>query len=216
MDTISVTSERYTINGKEYPRLSVVTSQRRNIPLEGWRKRVGEEEADRISTAHADYGTLVHEMTAYEDLGFDLGDFAKRVELDKLICKEMWLIPHWCAWRDWKKEYVKEIIAVEVVVWSERYWCAGRVDRVLVMRGDRSPSIGDLKTGSLYDEIGVDLAGYRYMWNERNPKCKANRRLAIHLPRENPGYIRVKPYGNKGDEGVWKEMCRDYEMVNGG
>ena len=209
MDTISVTSERYTINGKEYPRLSVVTSQRRNIPLEGWRKRVGEEEADRISTAHADYGTLVHEMTALDDL-------ERYCDLDRLLDMHEWLLPHMASWRLWRKEYVKSVIAVEVVVWSERYWCAGRVDRVLVMRGDRSPSIGDLKTGSLYDEIGVDLAGYRYMWNERNPKCKANRRLAIHLPRENPGYIRVKPYGNKGDEGVWKEMCRDYQMVNGG
>ena len=40
--SISVTDNRYTIDGKEYPRLSVVTSQHVNVGLEEWRKVVWE------------------------------------------------------------------------------------------------------------------------------------------------------------------------------
>jgi len=100
-------------------------------------------------------------------------------------------------------------------VWSNRYWCAGRIDRVGVVVGDRSPSIIDIKTGSLNDGLGIDLAGYRYMWNERSRR-KAKRRLVVHMPREKPGELRVKEYTKEQDEASWIEMCNDYRMVNGG
>lgn len=205
-ESVSVTDNRYTIDGKEYPRLSVVTSQHTNIGLEEWKKRVGEEEAQRITDEAASYGTKVHEMTAYHDVGL-------ATDLNKLLTTDEWLIPHWGAWMEWLKEYVKGIIAVEVVVWSHKYWCAGRIDRVAVMVGDRSPSILDIKTGALNDDLGIDLAGYGYMWNERSRR-KAKRRLVIHMPKKNPGELRVEEYTKKGDEGKWVEMCEDYKMVN--
>lgn len=212
--SISVTDNRYTIDGKEYPRLSVVTSQHVNVGLEEWRKRVGEEEAERVANEAAEYGTRVHLMTALADSKYTEA-WIKADRLDILLELEPWLIPHWAAWSEWVKEYVKEIIAIEVVVWSNKYWCAGRVDRILKMKGDRSLSLWDLKTGSLSDDFGVDLAGYAYMWNERNRR-KVKRRGVIHMPKKNPGELRVKEYTKKGDEGKWVEMCQDYQMVNGG
>lgn len=209
--SITVTDDRYTIDGKEYPRLSVVTSQHVNVGIEEWKKRVGEEEAERVANEAADYGIAVHEVTALNDLSH----LDSHGQLNITLESNPWLVPSWVAWMEWVREFVKEIIAVEVVVWSNRFWCAGRIDRILKMKGDRSLSLWDLKTGSLSDEFGVDLAGYSYMWNERNRR-KVKRRGVIHMPKKNPGELRVKEYTKGTDEGKWVEMCEDYKMVNGG
>ena len=205
---ISHDDTHYTIDGKRYPRLSTVTSVIRKPELENWKMDVGRAEAERIAEETSAYGTRVHDMTA-------LNDRRMWKKLDRLLEAESWLIPHWNAWTDWVKEYVREIIEVELVVWSDRLNVAGRLDRVLEMVGDREPSIGDLKTGSLYPGIGIDLAGYKMMYNEK-ARRKAKRRFAIHMPRKDPGTLRVKEYGKKEDETAFRSACKLYASMKGG
>jgi hypothetical protein len=112
--------------------------------------RMGEEESTRIAKETGEYGDLVHEVTAYNDL-----NQMKKVE--EMLNRWDFLIPPWVAWFDWVGKYVSKIIHVEMIVWSKKWGCAGKVDRVMIMKGDKRPSIWDLKTGSLYDDIWVQL-----------------------------------------------------------
>ncbi len=153
MLSITKTDNHYIINGKKYARLSkVIETMIPNIPLEKWRREIGEDEADRISLEAADYGTRVHIITMYHDMG-------KQEKVMKIAENDTILLAHLFAWQEWVKKYIKKWIAIEKVVWSDRLKVAGTVDRVDEFVGERQLCIHDLKTGALYDEIGVRLAG---------------------------------------------------------
>lgn len=117
------------------------------------------------------------------------------------------------TWQEWVREYIKKWIAIEVVVWSNKLKVAGTIDRVGVMKGDKCLSLCDLKTGSLWEEIGIRLFGYRLMWNERNRR-KVERCLTVQLPRNDPGELNVKEYSNGKYEGEFIELCEEYHLIN--
>ena len=187
---IGMTSDyrKYIIQGEEYARVTDICSIIRKPGLEMWKIRVGKEESERIARETGEYGDLVHEITA-------LNDMNKMDEVEVMLKKHEFLLPPWVAWFDWVGEYVKEILHVELIVWSGKMKCAGKVDRIAVMKGDNCPSILDLKTGNLYDEIGIQLHGYKKIYNEKN-KRKVKRTLAVQLPRTDPGTIKIKEYDN--------------------
>ncbi len=189
MIRLSNDQKRYIISGEEYARVTDVCNVLRKPGLENWKARVGEEEARRIGNETSEYGELVHKVTALNDEG-------KMKDVEVMLKKYEWLVPHWVAWFDWVGEWVKQIIIIEKVVWSVKMKCAGKVDRVVIMKGDRDLSILDIKTGSLYDEIGMQLHGYKMIYNEGNGK-KVKRTMAVQLPRLNPGVVKVKEYDNK-------------------
>ncbi len=204
----------YEVDGRRYTRLShVVEGTKHNEGLDQWRKRVGKEEADRVVGEAADYGTCVHEMTMFHDR-------EEWPALDQTLGGNPWLAPHYASYVDWKKEYVVRFILVETIVWSTKMRVAGTIDRTAIMKGDKKPSIVDLKTGSLSDEVGVRLAGYRLMHNER---CKAwgmkpvDRIIALHMPRKNPGHIKAKDYTDRVElyEREFKERAKEYNRTIG-
>ena len=196
---------KYLIDGKEYARVTQVCSMIPRPELQKWKMRMGEEESTRIAKETGEYGDLVHEVTAYNDL-----NQMKKVE--EMLNRWDFLIPPWVAWFDWVGKYVSKIIHVEIIVWSKKWRCAGKVDRVMIMKGDKRPSIWDLKTGSLYDEIGVQLHGYKLLYNEsHNPKV--DRTGAIHLPRINPGHIQPKDYDKKKYTDQFKSAVRLFHSL---
>lgn len=177
---------RYMIDGEEYARVTQICSVVRRPELENWKMRVGEEESTRIAKETGEYGDLVHEVTMWNDLN-------KMKKVEGMLKEYEFLVPPWVAWFDWVGKYVSKIIHVELIVWSKKYKCAGKIDRVMIMKGDRKPSIWDLKTGSLYDEIGMQLHAYKLLYNESHSP-KVDRTGAVHLPRVNPGHIQPKDY----------------------
>ena len=183
---MSPDNKQYIINGRKYARISDVAKAGDNPFLKEWRQRVGEAEADRIAKDAADYGDLVHEITMWDDLGAK-----KKVQL--WLRKHPFLAPTLFAWRKWVSAYIKEWILIEEIVWSDKWMCAGKIDRVGTIIGDPDPSIIDLKTGGMWDIIGTQLAGYLIVYNEKTKK-KAQRRLAISLPRKDPGKLIPKEY----------------------
>jgi len=187
MAVIKVNSDnRYVIDGLEYIRVSEVASNIRNPGLDAWRAMVGEEEASRVSKETSAFGTAVHKVTC-------LNDTRKMKEVEVMLSDDPELIPFWVAWFDWTDNYIERWIGREIVVWSRKLRVAGRIDGVGVIKGDRKPSIIDIKTGSLYDNLGVALAGYKKIYNEK-AKEKVDRTVVVHMPRKNPGYLRVKDY----------------------
>ena len=192
---------QYIINGHIYSRVSDVAKAGPNPFLEQWKKKMGEQEAARIAKEAADYGELVHNITMWNDLG-------KKGKVDAMLLKNEFLLPSLLAWRDWVERCIKKWICIEQIVWSERLRVAGRIDRVSIMVGDDDPSIQDVKTGGMWDTIGVQLGGYSILYSEmlkrkmiKFPKplskwrnAEVRRRLAVALPRKEPGKLTVKEY----------------------
>ena len=201
----------YMVSGKTYPRLSQVVEQVPNIALGEWKKRVGEEEAARISEETSEWGTAVHAITMHSDNH----DYRK---IENCLAEDDNLLLPLLSWESWVTEFVSKWTAIEKIVWSDTLRVAGTVDRIGKLKGDKCLSLCDIKTGSLYDEIGIRLYGYRLMWNERNPRKKVTRCLAVSLPRKNPGEIRVKEYiDNEKNryEARFIELCNDYHALKG-
>ena len=199
----------WIINGKQYPRLSEVMKVLPNVGLEKWKEKVGYEEAERIGNEAADFGTKIHTITMYRDK-------KQYNKMYAMLDDDESLLPYSMAWSLYVMKYIKKWIAIEKLVWSEELGVAGTVDRVDEFI-DGSICIHDLKTGRLTDEIGIRLAGYKILFNERSKKKKekVERYMAIQLPRENPGELKVKEYTNPKYEVKFKEACEMYHKMYG-
>lgn len=193
---MSKDQRQYLINGKVYSRVSDVASAGEKPYLEQWRKRIGEVEAERISRETGEYGELVHEITMYSDT-------RKYKKTDRMLDKHEELLLPLISWQQWVSEYIEKWILIEQVIWSNKWMCAGRVDRVGIIVGDKWATIVDLKTGSLNDDVGVQIyGGYLPIYNEWRVKQrmglpKATRAMAISLPRKNPGTLIPKEYNKE-------------------
>ncbi len=187
---------QYIINGKVYSRVSDIAHAGANPWLEQWKCRVGEVEAERISRETAKYGELVHDITMYSDM-------KKMKKIEKMIKVNEGLLLPLLSWQNWVNEYVSEWILIESVIWSNKWMAAGRMDRLGIIKGDKYATVVDIKTGGLYDEIGIQIyGGYLPIYNEWRVKQgkglpKATRAMAISLPRKNPGELIVKDYSKE-------------------
>lgn len=194
----------YVIGDRHYNRLSHVLGIIPRPGLDAWRKSVGEEEAHRIMVEAADFGTLVHRVTEASD--------KSNLWKWKEVLKERADIVACCeAWEKWRDKFVKEIVDIEKVVWSDVYGVAGTTDRAVIMKGDEDVSIVDIKTGGLWETVGVQLAGYMVMYNERGgAKGPARRRIAVQLPRKDPGTRRIKEYSEDKWVVEFERVCVEY------
>lgn len=216
MSTITVDNRgRYHTPDGDFPRVSSIAGMEPARGLDLWKKRLGAE-AQVITEAAADHGTLLHDVTMYDDMG----NHRKR---DALLDTHPDIFPSLLWWREWVAEYVRlPWVTIETVVWSVRLRVAGRVDRVAYIKGDRYPSILDLKTGRLVDDIGIKLALYRQMWNEVGRRVcpvfkRADRTMAVGIHREGRE-LKIKEYTPemyKGRRYVERgvQLCEDYNAL---
>lgn len=137
--------ETVTINGKRHYALpdgthlksvtTVLSEKLDKTALLEWKKRVGEEEAQRISTQAARRGTAVH--TLAENYVLNQENYIPpntmpiNIESFKPIKKVL-------------DNHVDNVLGVELPLWSKALGCAGRTD--LVAEYDNKVSIIDFKT----------------------------------------------------------------------
>ena len=179
---LSPDNNSYIIRGHAYPRMTHVMATLPKPHLDRWRERVGDEEADRISRETGDAGSLVHLVTEL----YDRNDIP---QIKTLTTQHSWLTPYLFVWAEWRERYTTRIALIETTVWSERLGIAGRLDRLLVMTGDDTTTVADVKTTkSLSDDIGIQLCGYREMVIEMIERgelpdwMRPERTIACHLP----------------------------------
>ena len=141
------------------------------------------EEAERITKEAAEFGTSVHNICYAIDKK-NWADVTSICKKDKQFnaCAEIW--------ERWVIGTVSKIIGIEELVWSDKLGVAGRIDRICVLKGDKKPSIVDIKTGNLHESIGIQLAGYKILYNAKH-KRKVDRVLVAHMPRKAPGTLRI-------------------------
>lgn len=159
--TDSPDGRRYlTLDGNAYPSVTTVLSILSEESIAKWRKRVGEEEANRISTQAARRGTSVHHMC--EDYINNLPYLNRRLPHE---------IEMFNSIKPILDERIDNVRCQELALWSEHLGVAGRVD--CIAEFDGKLSIIDFKTSSKpkreewIDNYFMQMAGYAIMFEER-------------------------------------------------
>ena len=169
--------ETETINGKRfyktpegllYPSVTTITSQHGKDKIIEWRKRVGEEEANRISTKASNRGTKVHKIC--ENYLNNEEDYARTnpAHINKTMPDTIAMFKSLQPLLD---EHVNNIHALEIPLYSHHLKVAGRVD--CIAEYDGKLSIIDFKTsGKLKEESWIkgyfmQCSAYAVMYEER-------------------------------------------------
>ena len=124
-----------TPEGKLYPSITTVLGELNKTSILEWRKRVGETEANKISTMASRRGTTVHsvcESYIKNEEGYLDGQTPNIIELFKSI--EPYL------------ERIDNIHGVELALYSNHFGLAGRTD--LIAEFDGKLSVIDYKTSN--------------------------------------------------------------------
>ena len=148
-----------TPNGRKYPSVTTVLSLLTEDVIQAWRKRVGEEEANRVGGRAAARGTQVHAIIERylknEDTTNYLPHIRQSLENVRPILDKS----------------VGKIFRLEAPLYSDHLGVAGRVD--MVGEFDGVPSIVDFKTSKRVktkDKIHnyfCQMSAYAIMWEER-------------------------------------------------
>ena len=137
-----------------------------------------------------DFGTAVHMACELADKGM-----LDRDSLDQA------LTPYLLAWEKAKEEMSLDIKAIEMPVYSKRWWYAGTLDRVAMQLRSipQKPKrvLVDIKSSStVYPSMKIQLAGYQIAWEEMNGQ-KIDERWVVQLLKT--GQYRVHQYKDPAD-----------------
>ena len=146
-------------DGNKYPSITTVLSILNKAAIIAWRKRVGEEEANKISTRAATRGTKVHDMIERYVLNQDPGEpdliaISNFKDVKPIIDKNL-----------------SKVYATEKKMFSKHLGVAGTVDCVGVWDG--KDSIVDWKTSAKFKKkewitnYFMQCSAYAIMWEER-------------------------------------------------
>lgn len=139
----------YVIDGTDYafPSITTVLGRRPKPWLHEWKKRVGNEEANRIANRAATKGTRVHNAleAIVNNEAVDVESLMPSVKVGVVGIQE-------CL-----EEHLSEVWASECGLFSKYLGVAGRVD--LVGLWDGIPSIIDFKTSRRHKTIN-DITSY--------------------------------------------------------
>lgn len=163
LDTIEVNGKRQyvTPEGNTYPSVTTVLSILSEESIAKWRAKVGEDEANKISTRASRRGTAVHELVEkYLDNCPDYRDGYMPSTIGSFLTIKGVLDAR-----------VGKIYAQEVPLYSDHLRLAGRVD--CVAEFDGKISIIDFKTSlkakrrNYITNYFAQEAAYAIMWEER-------------------------------------------------
>ncbi len=187
-------SRYYDVDGVLCASVTTVLSVLRKPGLEYWRGKHGNEEADNLLHEAGDLGSYVHDLCEMVNKGEPWESRSPNSDI-------------WCmvsAYEEWFAANVKKVVSVEEVVVNEVYRYAGRLDLEARLKGDRSTSVIDIKTGkAVYPDTALQLSAYLEALAGKGKKPK--RRLVVHIDKNNPGKLSVKEYPIENHD-------RDYRM----
>lgn len=161
LSTVNSDGKRFyqTPDGELFPSVTTVMSIMNKDAILAWRKRVGAEEANRISSKAARRGTKMHTVCE---------NYLGNKELGNVMPDTLALFKQIKPMID---EYVNNVYAIEAPLYSEHLKVGGRVD--CVAEFDGKPAIIDFKTSSRVkteDKIQnyfMQCAAYAVMFEER-------------------------------------------------
>ena len=150
-----------TPDGVKYPSITTVLSILSQDAIQAWRRRVGEEEANRISQRASTRGTAVHAIV--EDYLNNVEDYKEKYPLN--------IIDNFLPLKKILDTRIGKIYAQEVPMFSHHLRVAGRVD--CVAKFDGVLSIIDFKTSrklkqkKYIENYFMQESAYAIMFEER-------------------------------------------------
>ncbi len=118
--------------GNVYPSITRALGAKPKPALEAWKKRVGKEEAQRVSARATVQGSSLHRLSECYLGNVDLPAFTPNVA-------ELWQFM-----RPWLASNITKVYAQEQDVYSPRLEIAGRLDLLAEYEGE--PAVVDIKT----------------------------------------------------------------------
>lgn len=157
------TGRTYKTPAGNFPSITTILGKTAYMPwLDAWKKRVGEEEAARISKIATDRGTLIHEyLERYWNKEEIREDLAKEPRDIRLMTNQLVYA---------SKKSITEVWAQELAVWDEELKVAGRLDMLGKWNG--IPAVIDFKTSKKKKRAGdikdyyVQVASYAKSCNQ--------------------------------------------------
>ena len=146
-------------DGSKFPSITTVLSILSADAIAAWRKRVGEEEANKVSHRASTRGTAVHDTIERYLLNEDISDCLPHIRQSVENLRPI------------LDEHITKIYGLEVPLYSRYLGVAGRCDCIGVFDG--VPSIIDFKTSKRpktaekIPNYFAQMAGYAVMWEER-------------------------------------------------
>jgi genome maintenance exonuclease 1 len=171
-----------TPSGKAYPSVTQVTGSLTKHHILAWRKRVGEEEANRVSTVASGRGTRIHSLCEAflraDDVQADMFD------------SDMW--------NDMKPyvDKIDNIHALESKLYSDKLELAGTVD--CIGEYDGVLSVIDFKTSKRLKDINsiqhyfLQATAYSVMFEELTGIAVPNLAILIGVDHEQPQIFQGK------------------------
>lgn len=171
----------YTIDGERLPSVTTIVGQTLPNPgIQAWKLRVGEEEAKRVSKEATEWGTGIHALIE----SVNRGNHAELSVSDRALI---------APYTNWRNEHVEMVLGVERLLVSRKHGYAGTTDAIVIMQGDRYPSIVDFKSSKTalgQDEWRLQLAAY-VVAAEEHLGFKCRRRIVVRLSRVEPETLHV-------------------------
>ena len=179
----------YTPSGKAYPSVTTVLGSLSKDAIDAWRKRVGEEEANKVSGRASRRGEALH-LACEKYLLNEMSDFKIRNMMPNIKQLFMQLRPE-------LDKNIGRIYAIEQPLYSDKLRIAGRVDTIADW--DNRLSIIDYKS-STREKLEENILGYflqctayAEMFEELTKKRIENIVVAIAVEEGNPQiFVRQK------------------------
>ena len=163
LETITEDKKRFylTPEGNKYPSVTTVCSLATIDSIKKWRKRVGNERANKISSKASSRGTKVNKLVE---------DYVNNKELDfeNVLPVNLFMFKQIKPILD---TYLENVYAIECPLYSDYLETAGRVDCIGTFKG--KPAIIDFKTAnkrkqrSWIHNYFMQEAAYAVMFEER-------------------------------------------------
>ena len=173
-----------TPTGIKYPSVTTVLSTHAKKGIMEWRKRVGEEEANKISRQASTRGSRIHSMCEHYLKGTTYAGTSTIIDQENF--------KHFTPLLD----KIDDIYAIEAGLFSHHLRMAGRVDCVAKYEG--TLSIIDFKTASrekhesYIQHYFMQASAYAIMFEELTGKAVANTVILISVDGDSPQVFKKK------------------------
>ena len=163
-----------TPSGNSYPSITTILSSKENPAIEAWKKRVGEEEASRISKVATTIGNALHDNSEkYLKNEMTTEDISSLSNMDK------WMFQSFKNLLD----RIDNVVALETALYSDNLKIAGRVD--CIAEFDGVPAIIDFKNAKKpkkeewIEDYFLQATFYSYAFYERTGILIENIRILV-------------------------------------
>ena len=189
LKTKTIDGKRFYVNSKglSYPSITTVLGHFNKKSLQEWRKRVGEEEANKISRKASTNGTRVHNILEQYLKGNPYEE-----KLKTPLIKEQFY-----SMKKLLDEHLTEVKHQEIVLYSNTFKIAGRVDLIGVWKNNLT--VIDFKTSKKPKKIEwiqdyfLQTSFYAAAYYEMTNIPIKNITILIVIPGENPQIFEEKP-----------------------